>query len=90
MKVVSGADERRVAAVVFRDHGPGEVERRAGDVRVNVNAARKNDHARRIDGAIRLERRYDLAIADVEVADDTVDAIGRVVNFAARDSERVG
>ena len=60
---IGGADERGVAAVVFRDHGAGEVEGGAGDVRVDVDAAGKDDHAGGVDGAAALDVGDDPAVA---------------------------
>src|SRR5262249_55263944 len=68
------ADDRRIAAVIFRDHGPGEVEGRAGDVGVDVDAARKDHAARRVDGTAALDVGDDAAVADADVPDLAVDA----------------
>ena len=50
-------------AVVLRDHGAGEVERGAGDVGVDVDAAGEDDHARRVDRAAALDVGDDPAVA---------------------------
>ena len=44
-------EERPRLAVVLRDQPAGEVERRAGDVRVDIDAAGEDDHAGRVDRA---------------------------------------
>ena len=83
-----GANERLRAAMVFRRHRAGEVDRAAGDVRVNIDAAGKDDHPRRIDRPAAVDRRDESArIVDAEVFDLAVDAVGRVVDFSARDSK---
>ncbi len=75
-----GADRRVVAAVVLRDHGAGEVQGGAGDVRVDIDAAGEDDHAGGVDGAAALDLRDDAAVRDADVADLAVDAVGGVVN----------
>ena len=76
-----------VPAVVLRRHRAGEVERPAGDVRVNVDAAGEDDHPRGVDGAAALDVGDDAAVVDAEVLDDAVDAVGGVVDFSAGDSK---
>ena len=82
-----GADERLVAAVVLRDHGAGEVEGGPGDVGVDIHPAGEDDHARGVDGAAALDVGDDAAVADADVLDDAVDAVGGVVDFAAGDAK---
>ena len=84
-----GAGERRVAAVVLRDHGPGEVEGGAGDVRVNVHAAGEDDHAGRVDGAAALHVGDDAAIGDTNILDLAVDVVRGVVDLAALDAKHL-
>ena len=68
----------------------GEVERAAGDVRVDIDAAGKDDHAGRVDRAAAVDRRRrSCRIVDAEVLDDAVDAVGGVVDFSAGDSKHV-
>ena len=65
----------------------GEVERGAGDVRVDVHAAGEDDHAGRVDGAAALDVGDDAAVGDADVLDHAVDAVGGVVDLAAGDPQ---
>jgi len=80
-----GADKRFVAAVVLRDHRPGEVEGGTGNVRVDVHTAGKDHHARGVKRASALDLGDNPAVADADVSDLAVDVVGGVVDLAARD-----
>jgi hypothetical protein len=83
-----GADEGLRAAMVLGRHGPSEIDRPAGDVRVHVDPAGKNDHPRRVDRPPALERLAKAAaVVDIEVLHLAIDAKGRVVDLSARDAK---
>ena len=69
--------------MIFRRHGAGEVNGGARDVRMNIHAAGEYDHAGRVDGASALDIGDDPAVRDADVLDYAVDAVGRIVDFAA-------
>ena len=48
----------------------------AGDVRVNVDAAGEDDHARGVDRAAAVDVGDDPAVGDADVLDLAVDAVG--------------
>ena len=81
------AEECRGLAVILRGHRAGEVERGAGDVRVDIDAAGKDDHAGRVDRAAALDVGDDPAVGDADVLDHAVDAVGGIVDFPAGDSQ---
>jgi hypothetical protein len=82
-----GADERGIPPVVLRDHCPGEVEGRAGNVGVDVHSAGEDDHPGRVERPAALHGGDDFAIADADVPDFAVDAVGRVVHLPAGDPQ---
>src|SRR5262249_4977645 len=82
-----GADEWLIPPVVLRDHGPGEVERSARDMRVDVYSAREHDHPCRVDRPATLDLGDDPAITATDVPALAVDAVGRVVNLPALDPQ---
>src|SRR5262249_52790452 len=57
-----GGGKGRTAAVVLGNHGAGEVEGGAGDVRVDVTPARKNDQTGRINGSAAIDIGNNLAV----------------------------
>ncbi len=71
------------------DHGPGEIEGGPGHVRVDIDAAGKDDHPRGVDGpaAVDISTGNDAAIGDANVLDFAIDAVRGVVNFAALDAQ---
>ena len=74
--------------MVFGRHRPSEVDRTTGNVRVNIDTARKYNHPRCVDHAATVDRRYKVAaIVDAKIFDDAVDSVRRIVNFSARDSK---
>ena len=75
--------ERQRPPHVFRRQPAGEVERGAGDVRVDVDAAGKDDHPGRVDRAPAFDVGDDAAVGDADVLDDAVDAVRRIVDLAA-------
>ncbi len=62
----------------------------AGDMRVNIDAAGKDDQARGVDDAAAVDVSNDLAVVDAEVLDDAVDVVGGIVDFAAGDAKHEG
>ena len=61
------------------------VDLRAGDVGVDVDAARHDDHAARVDAAgVGPDVGDDLAAVEAQVAHLAVDAVGRVVDARRR------
>jgi hypothetical protein len=83
-----GADEGLRSPMVLRRHGPREVDRSAGDMRVNIDAAGKNNQARRVDRAPAGNRGGETArIVDEQVADLAVDAVRGVVDGPSEDSK---
>src|SRR4029079_19677599 len=82
------ADESLGAAMVFGSHGAREVNRAAGHVGVHVNASGKANHSRGIDRAAATRGGDESAsIVDEEIFDLPVDAVGRIVDFAARNTK---
>ena len=74
--------------MVFRRHRASEIDRTAGHVRMYVDAAGKNDHPRGIDRPTAVDRgSKSTRIVDEEVFDFPVDAIGRVIDFSARNTK---
>ena len=59
-------------------------------MRVNIDAAGKDDHAGRVDGAAAVDVGDDAAVGDADVLDDAVDVVGGVVDFAAGDAKHCG
>ena len=81
------ANHGRIATVILGNHRPREIERGAGDVRVNINPARKDDHAGGVDGASAFDIGDDAAIRDADVTDLAVNAVCRVVDRPALDPQ---
>ena len=74
-------------ALILGNQPAGEVERAAGHVRVNVHAAREDQHAGRVNraGAAAVGVGDDTAIGgDADVLHDAFDAVGRIVDLPAR------
>ena len=69
--------------MILRGHRPGEVERGAGDVGVDIHAAGEDDHAGRVDHAAALDLGDDAAVRDADVLDHAVDAVRGIVDLAA-------
>jgi hypothetical protein len=88
----TGAELRRVHelagdALIFGDEPAGEVERAAGDVRVHVHAAREDDHSGGVNGAIAGAvgvGDHAAVVGDTDILHDAIDAVGRIVDLAAR------
>ncbi len=59
-------------------------------VRVNIDAARKDDHAGRVNRSTAKNVGDDAAVVDADVFDDAVDVVGGVVDFAAGDAKHAG
>src|SRR5262249_8228114 len=73
-------------ALILGNEAAGEVEGAAGDVGVDVDAARKHHHPGRVDGAHRgsiVSRGNPAIVTNPDVLDDTVDAVGRIVHASA-------
>ena len=79
---------RRVGRVLVGNQAARVVAARAREVGVDVHAAGHHDHAARVErrraGGQAL---HDPAVLDADVADLAVDAVGRIVDGAARDPE---
>ena len=71
--------------MIFRRHGPSEVDRAARDVRVDVNATGENNHPGGIDRTTADDRRNKLAAINTQVPDLAVNAVGGVENLSACD-----
>ena len=56
-------------------------------MRVNIDAARENDHPGRIDRATTHHVGNDAAIVDADVFDDAIDVVGGIIDFAAFDAK---
>jgi hypothetical protein len=84
---VLGVHELGGRALVLGREGAGEVERAAGDVRVDIDAAGEDDHAGGVDDASAVNVGNDLAVVDADVLDDAVDIVRGIVDFAAFDSK---
>jgi len=79
-----GANEGLSAAMVFGRHRAGEIDRAAGDVGVNVDAAGEDDQAGSVDRAAGGDGAGEAAgVVDANVFDLAVDAVGRVIDFSA-------
>ena len=80
----------RGTSTIFGPHLAGVVDLRPGDVGVHVDAAGHHDQPRRVEDAIRGVGRGgdDLSVARPHVADDAIDAVGRVVYRAAGDLQQ--
>ena len=74
-------------AVILRGHRPGEVERGARDVGMDIDATGEDEHAGRIDHAAALDLRNDPAVRDAKILDHAVDAVGGIVDLSAGDSQ---
>ena len=93
----AGPELRRVHelpgdALILGNQPAGEVERAAGHVRVNVHPARENQHAGRVDraAAAAVGVGDDPAIGgDADVLHDAFNAVGRIVDLAARYPDHV-
>src|SRR6266511_2851873 len=77
-------DERTGLPVILRGDAPGEVHRGAGDVGVDVDPAREDDHAARVDRAAALDLGDDPAIRDAHVLEHAVYPVRRIVDPTAR------
>src|SRR4029079_1191348 len=81
------ADESLGATMVFGRHRASEIDCAAGHVGVHVNAAGKDDHHRGIDRPAAVQGSSESTrIVDEEVFDFAIDAVGRVVDFSARNT----
>jgi hypothetical protein len=69
--------------MIFRRHGASEIDGRAGDVGVNVHAARENDHAGRVDRASTINVGDDATVGNANVLDNAVDVVRGIVDFSA-------
>ena len=74
-------------SVIFGNKAAREVERAAGDVRVDIDAAGEDDHAGGVNDATAIDVGNDLAVVDADVLDDAVDIVGGIVDFAAGDAK---
>jgi hypothetical protein len=81
------AGDGEILPVLLRDEPAGEVERRPGDMSVNVHPAGEDDHPGGVDGPAAVDVGDDLAAGDANVADRAVDVVRRVVDFAAGDAK---
>ena len=81
--------ELHVVLVGLGLHLAGEVDLRAGDVAVDVDAARHHHHAGRVD-ALRVGWHvgHDLPVADAHILHRAVDAVGGVVYPTVDDAQR--
>ncbi len=70
--------------MIFRGHSPGEVQRGAGNVGVDVNPAWQNNHACRVDCGSAVYPRNNAAIGDADLLKLSVDAVCGIVDFSAR------
>src|SRR6185436_14105342 len=85
-----GPNKRLGAAMILRRHGAGEVDRSAGDMRVNIHAAGEDNHSACINRSATFDGGNKLpVVVDAEILDDTVDVVGWVVDLSARDAKHV-
>jgi hypothetical protein len=74
--------------VLLRAELAGRVDRRAGDVRVDVHPARHDDHAACVDArGVRGQLLDDLAAVQADVAHLAVDPVGGIVDTALSDAQ---
>ena len=52
-------------------------------MRVNVHAARENEHAGRVDHATAFDLGHDPAVRNTQILDDAVDAVRGIINLPA-------
>src|SRR4030095_13297978 len=91
----AGAELRRVEELpgdplVLGNEAAREIERAAGDMGVHVHAAGKHQHPGRVDraaGAAVPICGDATIVADVDVLDDAIYAVGRIVDSSARYSD---
>ena len=81
----------RVGAVIVRHQGAGEIDLAAGDMAVDVDAARHDDAAGEIVGAVDLRARFrridDAAILDMEITDLAALSVGGVDDAPAGEQQ---
>ncbi len=77
--------------MVFRRHRAGKIDRPAGDVRMHIDAAGKDDQATSIDHPRRSIARCSEppGIINEQIPNDAINAISWIVNFAAGDTKHV-
>jgi len=77
-------------ALVLGDEAAREVERAAGDVRVDIHAAGHHDGAAGIDGASargEIGLGDEAAVSNAKVRDDAVDPVGGIVDRPTGDAK---
>ena len=90
---IEAVQELARRAMVLRHQPAREVEGAAGDVRVNVHAARHHDHAACVDRARargEIAVGDDPAVRDAQILDHAVDPVGRIVDGASGDPKHGG
>jgi len=73
--------------LVLGGHRPGEVERRPGDVGVNIHPAREDHHPRAVERGASGHIGDNLAPVDANVPDHPVDPMGGVVDLPSGQSQ---
>ena len=79
--------ERNGPPVVLRRQPPREVQRRTGDMAVDVDPAREDQQAACIDRAAAFDLGNDPALGDADVLDDAIEPVGRIMDLPAGDAQ---